>query len=1266
MIPSAHIPRTATSPVIDGRLGDEWTNCASVTAFSHVGLNRLASEQTTAFMAWDNTALYVAFRCSQNQTPVVRDPEAGRDSAVYRDDSVEVFLQPSLSSHTYYHFSGNAAGQVRDEKGRDVNWNANWKYEASRMEGFWEAEFAIPWEAVGYDVSGGNEFGMNLGRARQSANTVYSSWSPVMRSFHDPATFAHVTPSEVPALRVELPEDEQAGATVSVINVTADTVTARANVEIVPELTSPLRTTQNGEIAPGDVLSAAQLGGESPGLYEVSVRVDCEGKTILSQSWRQDIPYPMHAELRRYFFRDQVVPVCYIPDEQAEGTTVAFTLLSGDKPVQEVTVGPDDPVHPAHDPRQPQTPGRRVSAVLDIAKASVGPCAVRIRADGPDGSKTATIPFEKPADPPWINCDYGTEDRLLEPWTPVKVQERSIACWGRQYRYAETGLPRQIINQEADVLEEPVRLRARVDGELITWRPQDFRITDHTDTQAVVESSTGGGPARLETSTTVEFDGLAWTDLELSAKDRRLDELVLEIPVRKDVATLFFAQPMNRDIGEGKPYPSWYGAPNGQMTSEPASGPFTNYVWFGNEDIGLVWCCESPQYWANRDPDEAIEIIPAQHRVTLRINFVDRPLTLQEPLRLSFGLQATPVKRAREHARIQVQNYGNEKRKTWVEEPGSLVYPAAGNIDTGSGSLHVWTELNFDPDVEVRPEVSRADYNRDLFFIPWPNGDALGFYWNIDDRGMRAWVRDGPPEENNYIAMLQTHQPEWQDGQNHLLSLSWGEKLTIHVDGKPVGSLSFQGILPTSLEDAKLQFGGRQGSGFLLDSLKISDTEYTGATLPEAKADPYTLLLDRFERREGPRRTDPIRAGGSPHASRIHDAFEFTDGPIGPRLKLGTRPEMIPYFEMWKRRGVDYVRLHEQWTETEGYPMTREHKDDLHSFVRRAHEAGLGVMLYLGCEIGDNCEEYRLYRDEIVVEPWVEGQGYRRRKPPQIGYDCAYVGPWQNFMLYHLRELIREFDIDAFYLDGTFLPYSDMNQFHGAGYIDRDGRLRPSFQIRKMRRWMRRLRTMVEQEKPGFWIDMHDSSAIFTPTNSFGDSIWNGEQYVPVMRSQGISLRECLSPDTFRASFLGTQYGFPTDFLAYEHFDEAQALALVHGIQVRNWQDRDITEALQRFGIEEVAWHPYWDNAGVLRVEGGEDIYASFYRRDDGAVLLLVSNLGENPTTATLHFDTEALPELVKAPVMDAISGVQVGRTEGTLTLEMEPWKLQMRQIGGF
>ena len=79
---------------------------------------------------------------------------------------------------------------------------------------------------------------------------------------------------------------------------------------------------------------------------------------------------------------------------------------------------------------------------------------------------------------------------------------------------------------------------------------------------------------------------------------------------------------------------------------------------------------------------------------------------------------------------------------------------------------------------------------------------------------------------------------------------------------------------------------------------------------------------------------------------------------------------------------------------------------------------------------------------------------------------------------------------------------------------------------------------------------------------------------------------------------------------------------------------------------------------------GGEDIYVSFYQRDDGEILLLVSNLGEEPADVTLRFDDEILDRRVSGPVMDALSGVQIGEYDVALALELEPWRLRMLRIG--
>jgi hypothetical protein len=849
----------------------------------------------------------------------------------------------------------------------------------------------------------------------------------------------------------------------------------------------------------------------------------------------------------------------------------------------------------------------------------------------------------------------------------MSVTGNSVSCWGREYRFADLPVPSRIINQGNDILSGPIRLRGRANGRMLQWSEAETKVTQCTDTAVRLSSRATAGGVILTGTTMAEFDGLMRVDLTLDGgEEDRVESFMLEIPIRKQYATLFFGQPMDTRMGPGHPYPNWAGAQNGFAPQTPAAGPFTNYVWLGNDHLGLVWCCEAPRNWSNADPDRAIEVIPRDDHTVLRIKFVDAPINLDEPLEFTFGLQATPVKQAAPRKRIQFSEwYGAEAKRPVPLEHAWLRYRAAGNINPNHGCAHLWVKLAFDPHVQLAENASRGDYNRSLFYIDWPNGDRVGFYWNIDDRGMRVYVRDGLPEQGNYVALVHSKQENWAEGQEHVVTLSWGERLAVYVDGVEAATAAYQGTRPTPLDGAQLLIGGNP-PGLLVDAVKISDTEFVGGGVPEPTADEHTLLLDTFTEFDGDTKTVPQKCAivdGAKQGGMLDSGVKKQPGPLGTRLDFRGEAQMRSRFDLLAERGVDIVQIHETWTETEGYPLTKVYGEHLRSFVSGAHDAGLKVIVYLGCEIGDNCEEYRLYKDEIVVEPWVEGNGHKRQ-PAQVAYDCAYTAQWQNFMLHYLKALIEEYDIDGFYLDGSFHTYRDMNQYHGAGYVDRDGVLRPSYQIWELRRWMRRMRTMAESVKPGCWIDMHDSSAIFTPTNSFGDSIWNGEQYVPVMGAWNTTLRGCLRPDTFRASFIGTQYGFPSDFLAYANYDEADAIALVHAIPVRNQESRPAAEAISQFAEAGAEFFPYYEADHPLHVEGGEDVAASFYRRADGALLLVVSNLGQTPADVVLRPDAGLTDLPGSTPATDALTGQAVGTLADGIALSLEPWRLRLIRVG--
>lgn len=144
------------------------------------------------------------------------------------------------------------------------------------------------------------------------------------------------------------------------------------------------------------------------------------------------------------------------------------------------------------------------------------------------------------------------------------------------------------------------------------------------------------GPLTYRASNKIEFDGFHWIDLELQSEKRaEIDALELVIPFDVGATLYHHANGTWTELSDAGGFgdPDW---------RKPL--PFVPYVWIGNERGGLAWFSESNANWRNSTDDRAVEVVQTEDGVDLRIHFIDEKTTLTEPLSLSFGFMATPVK----------------------------------------------------------------------------------------------------------------------------------------------------------------------------------------------------------------------------------------------------------------------------------------------------------------------------------------------------------------------------------------------------------------------------------------------------------------------------------------------------------------------------------------------------------------------------------------------------------------------------------------------
>ena len=194
--------------LIDGVLNESaWTKADKIFLTPYEKMQEL-KVKTIVRTLWSKDKLYLAFECFDDNIRDMKFQQRKQDDPdIWKDSSVEIFINPSGDRSTYYHFIVNPAGVMTDAEVKTIegqkdygrSWNGGAETAGKINDNSWIVEMAIPWKNINFTPKEGVSLVCNFCRSRylnsDDKAMQLQTWSPFLttKGYHDIEKFGKVT-----------------------------------------------------------------------------------------------------------------------------------------------------------------------------------------------------------------------------------------------------------------------------------------------------------------------------------------------------------------------------------------------------------------------------------------------------------------------------------------------------------------------------------------------------------------------------------------------------------------------------------------------------------------------------------------------------------------------------------------------------------------------------------------------------------------------------------------------------------------------------------------------------------------------------------------------------------------------------------------------------------------------------------------------------------------------------------------------------------------
>ncbi len=666
------VPLLEKAPTIDGKISvDEWPVCAGFEGFQFRG--SLQQRRASALVGADEKHIFVAIRSQlPDEGQILANIKKDSLKAVH-DDSLEVYVNPTPDAATRvdYQLLMNSLGKggynvhLLGGAKEEVAWKGNWQQAHGFHDGFWHFECAIPVSSMGTAQGRKTTDGVwavNLTRNWKSP----WQWSSLSGGYANTGNRFTFVKAPAPAVSYRCSSDPFLPGhegVLALFNPSADALSLKASLIVNRNRMPALRTEQNVTL-PARARKEIRLAvpaNDPTTRYELLVSVkSADGKETYydrTTKWPKGEPLrwvagikkkvlPLDFRFSYYPYRNRmriVADISGMPkDANIEKLSTTIRERFSEKAVKTILFSLPD----FRNGRQEQ---------LFNLPALEGFYEIVMKAEGknvPEGTKVKR--FERKVFP-WEHLPVGRSNAVYSPFTPIKVdtKERTLETVLRRHTLNDLGLLDQVVATSAQtgvsrgILRSPMRYVVKSGGKAQEVVPEPLRFAEAEEHIVRTASVFQAGPLRAESRVTWDYDGTAKVELSLqSTGGKQLDELTLEIPFNDASVPLIHA---NADRIRA-PIAQWM--PRGEGVVWDASKlaidefipNFCPYIYLGSAVRGICWFAENDLGWSWDGGTPNLDIIRQGEDVTLRIHLVNKPVTIDVPRTITFGLLAAPVK----------------------------------------------------------------------------------------------------------------------------------------------------------------------------------------------------------------------------------------------------------------------------------------------------------------------------------------------------------------------------------------------------------------------------------------------------------------------------------------------------------------------------------------------------------------------------------------------------------------------------------------------